>query len=116
MRTTQFIGLTAHAKEFLEANTIGEPERFVLTEGIAGEPVHGQRWPLRVPEGPNEAYYATEIVQVAPWSSGPMIFTCLNISLVKIGGDTVDCGKAFEWVWNPDLKGEVDEVAGHYNV
>lgn len=94
-RTTQYIGLMEDAKVF-----VGKmfEKRRVMTEGMFGEDVYGGVWDDRYQEE----------VQCAPWSSGPMLFTFLL--------DTVTNEKLFEWVWDVELVGEFDQLAGTYNV
>ena len=48
-----------------------------------------------------------EVVQVCPWSSGPMIFTCLEIDFGK--GFKQRC---FEWINDPTVKNEYDYDGG----
>jgi len=45
-----------------------------------------------------------------------MIFTCLDLVLVKEDGSSVDLGRAFEWVFDPSIEMEFDSVKGHYNI
>lgn len=115
MRTTQYIGLKKDARDFLAKNAVSETREH-LTFGMFEESVEGGVWELKVPEGPNKAYIAKEVVCDEVWSSGPMIFTCLELILVKESGQKLSCGKAFQWVKNPSLDGEYDEERGHYYV
>ena len=68
MRTTQYIGLTNAAKEFVKdfAKTPIE-----VTTGMFDDPVIGHEFIS--PDG----HKYIELLQCSPWSSGPMIFTCL---------------------------------------
>ena len=116
MRTTQYIGLNQDALDFVEKNKIEEPEAILLCQGMFDEDVPGRQWRLKPPKGPNAAFIAKEVMQITPWSSGPMIFTSLEMILVKEEGDKVGMGTAFDWVWNPELEGEYDPVKGQYNV
>ena len=124
MRTTQYIGLTKRAQDFVadlqpiagsKNNTlgmfqeevplgewVGELPDFVLhTCGIKEcKTFTGVKLPVKV----------KEIEQASPWSSGPMIFTCLEVEIV--GGQKE---KAFEWVEDRSIKGrEFDYDKGIY--
>lgn len=103
MRTTQFIGLIKKADEFIKNNLVED----VTIKGEIVYGMFGEEIPLRVfkrKDVPSKLYF--EVEQVAPWSSGPMIFTCL------------DCGglKMFEWVEDKDTKDEFDYETGTYYV
>ena len=114
MRTTQYIGLTNDALEYVK-NAI-RTETIPLTFGMFDEEVKGTRYHMPVPSGPNTEYWVDEIVQAEPWSSGPMIFTCLQSFLKKECGQVCEMGKYFEWVLNPTIKNgqEYDPIKGHY--
>lgn len=114
-RETQYIGLTKDAQEYIEQRAIGK-KPIVVTFGMFQEDVHGYEWELPVPEGPNKRYWAKEVVQATSWSGGPMIFTCLQFFLEKGCGQVIGMGRAFEWVSNPGLDSEYDEVRGHFYV
>ena len=94
-RFTQYIGLTGDAQVFAKEM---KEERVILTTGMFGEDVWGGVW--------NGRY--KEVVQCAPWSSGPMIFTVLQ--------DTVTGEELYPWVYDFDLDGEFDQVSGTYHV
>ncbi len=70
-RTTQFVGLTTAASSFTD--TLEALDRYVGAQGMFGEDIELGRW--RDPYG--NSY--TEVVQDDPWSSGPCIFTCLEM-------------------------------------
>lgn len=111
MRTTQYIGLTDQALDFLRRN--GKLIKdVVITTGMFDEEVSGGVWELVAPKGPNKALYAKECVQMQPWSSGPMIFTCLELILVKDSGQEVKLSQIFQWVVNPEIQGEFDQKKG----
>ena len=101
MRTTQFIGLTKKANKFVGKKGVVRSSK-VLTEGMFGEPVYGYYFTM--PDG--EVYQ--EVVQASPWSSGPMIFTCL---VRKSTGE-----KMFEWVEDESVRNEVDYERGRFCV
>ena len=70
-RSTQFIGLTDKANAFVSKMVIIENTEHA--EGMFDEKI-----PLAsyLDVGAKKIYY--EVVQCEPWSSGPMIFTCLQ--------------------------------------
>lgn len=70
-RTTQFVGLTTAASAFAE--TLEATDRYVGAHGMFGEDIELGRW--RDADG--NSY--TEVVQADPWSSGPCIFTCIEM-------------------------------------
>ena len=115
MRTTQYIGLTDDAKKWVE-KAINKKEIKIGT-GMFEEDICGLQYDMPVPEGPNTRCIAKEVIQIMPWSSGPMIFTHLHILLVKECKQKISMGRAFSWVLDPSLteKGlEYDSVSGHY--
>lgn len=117
-RSTQYIGLNSYALRFVE-NAV-KVEEYDMTEGIASEPVKGKIYHISPPEGPNKEYRLVEVVQVTPWSSGPMILTCLKEVLVKESGEIEETGEKdhfFQWMIDPSLKEdniEVDCKTGRY--
>lgn len=70
-RTTQFVGLTTAAQAFTA--TLETLDRYVGAHGMFGEDIELGRW--RDADG--NLY--TEVKQADPWSSGPCIFTCLEM-------------------------------------
>ena len=100
-RSTQYIGLTAAAEAFVK----DAKKEFVpdMTCGISGEPVPGSKFYM--PDGVYE-----EREQLAPWSAGPMIFTCL---LCITTGNV-----CFEWKEDKKLRGvaEYDKERGTFCV
>ena len=97
MRCTQWVGLSVEARDFLDknANTIGSrpcPHCGKHTEevmetvkvdacatGMFGEELPLEAWKLK------DGRVAQEVEQASPWSSGPVIFTCLEIDGERIG-------------------------------
>lgn len=81
-RTTQFIGLSQDANQFLKEHNAKELCRHIITTGMFEEPIHGTIYDLEFKydyygmEAISNRAYA-EVVQAEPWSSGPCIFTCL---------------------------------------
>ena len=111
-RSTQYIGLTQDAKNWVRSAI--EVKQFEMTLGMFDEPVMGAEYIMPAPRGPNKCLIAREKVQDCQWSSGPMIFTHLELILVKESGQEIQEGYAFSWVLNPELRGEYDPVKGHY--
>lgn len=123
-RSTQYIGLTNLAKEVVQDAYKVEPIDNNI--GMFDEGIPLRRF-FRHPDCPdvNEYYLYEEVVQDAPWSSGPMYFTCLHWYIKKLSpmqenNGLCDMGLICQWVYNPLLKskglGEFDEVNGHYQV
>ena len=102
-RSTQYIGLTQKAKDYVKTHAI-KKEKIIVCQGMFDEPVYGNRYHFPPPAGPNKGLYYTEIPQETPWSSGPMIFTYLKGTLIKEGGEELSYGYIFEWIHNPELK------------
>lgn len=69
-RSTQWIGLTKDAMTFVRGFTRVTGKR--TTHGMFGEPIALGTW---LDEVEGKIYH--EVVQDTPWSSGPMILTCL---------------------------------------
>jgi len=102
-RETQFIGLTQAAKNFV-AQCIPIPhDSFTL--GMFEEEVPLRKWEMHgLLLYPDRDMCIREVVQEAPWSSGPMIFTCLELDWGN-GMKTM----AFEWIHDPTLGREFQE-------
>lgn len=88
-RTTQYIGLSSRAWEFLNNHNYKILCEYHMTEGMFDEPIKGGIYECTLQrEGmyscPDNRYMedyivtCIEVVQAMPWSSGPMIFTCLK--------------------------------------
>lgn len=109
MRTTQFIGLNALAREYTR-NHLFLCQNYKTLEGLDNYTygMFNEIIPLSVWEHIDGSIYK-EVVQVEPWSSGPMIFTCL----MDEDGNTL-----FQWILDPELRGrsEVDYEHGRYYV
>ncbi len=103
-RTTQFIGLTNAAQEFVEGRTELPSDRQVL--GMFMESIPLRRWDASDIADKDSACIR-EKEQVTYWSSGPMIFTCLEIDYGNGGYATV-----YEWVHDPRLKNEYNPESG----
>ncbi len=121
-RSTQFIGLTKKAQEYVSkleplngVYTDNDGARFEednKTFGMFDEDI-----PLGAWKHP-ERGILREIVQESPWSSGPMIFTCLawDIGNRYEGDQRVYPDNSitlFEWTHNPSVKDvEFDPESG----
>lgn len=97
MRCTQFVGLSEEASAFLDENAsvvganpcphCGEPTVQVketikdgrYTYGMFEEELSLSTYRLK------DGRIAKEIVQASPWSSGPVIFTCLEVDGERVG-------------------------------
>lgn len=71
-RTTQYIGLHHGATKYLVNNGFKPIPTDNQTTGMFGEPVPLGEW------NNEQGAHIREVVQAEPWSSGPMIFTCLQ--------------------------------------
>ena len=111
-RSTQYIGLTDAAEEWVKG-AIGT-EQYPMTRGMFDEPIMGTIYHMPAPEGPNKELIAKEVVQAEPWSSGPMIFTHLELILVKECGQMLKHGFIYSWVEDPTCKSEFNSAKGVY--
>jgi len=118
MRCTQYIGLTDRAKEYVK--DLKEMESDESTHGMfpdveviklrrwdVPEKFKGDIWPDRC---------IREVVQAVPWSSGPMIFTCLEVDLANCLNDPKAARiKILEWIHDPSVEGsEFDAETGRF--
>ena len=112
MRTTQFVGLNNKAIAFV--SKLKEIDEGNKTSGMFDEDI-----PLRSWEHPEKGIIR-EVVQEVPWSSGPMIFTCLAWDFGNLVGEDDEIKRddsctIFEWTHDPKLREqgyEFDEEAG----
>lgn len=109
-RETQYIGLTEAAQDFV-AQCDPLPSD-TSTTGMFDEEVPLMKWnmhPVFLAELKDyrRVMCIREVVQEVPWSSGPMIFTCLELDWGN--GSTA---LAFEWVHDPTVQCEVDYERG----
>ena len=116
MRTDQYVGLTGEAKKFVatfltskDLTKTSLPSHMIkgawndieLGVWVGKEPL---------PNGKFSIYI--EVVQDAPWSSGPMYFTYLAIDYQN-GAEFL----AFQWSLNLNMEsGDFDIEKGEYNV
>jgi hypothetical protein len=108
-RSNQFIGLNSSAEEFVHGLKVLQSDS--QTEGMFDEPFSLRKW-----ESSEDMWIGNrkpvirEIVQDSPWSSGPMIFTCLEIDYLN--GACIEC---FQWIRDPRVKSiEFDKDKGRY--
>ena len=122
MRTTQYIGLNDYAEAYLrEHATLLQDEAPTIGIGMFEEPITGRVWKEVIREEQPDRYLLyEEVVQDSPWSSGPMIFTHLKVtlkqgSLAGVPLADIDSGFYFSWMVDPSLKGqEYDPKTGRY--
>jgi len=108
-RSTQFIGLTRDAEEYVknlepmesDTNALGMFEEIPLRKWKIPEQFKYSQ------ERPNACL--REVVQASPWSSGPMIFTCLE---ADFGNGAKS--KFLEWISDPRVEDEVDQKNGKF--
>jgi len=85
-RSTQFIGLTDDARAFVGGlEAIG---RYVGAHGMFGEDIELGQW--RDADGNRYR----EVVQADPWSSGPCIFTCVEMRFASEEDSAIPPGGA----------------------
>jgi hypothetical protein len=79
MRSTQFVGLTKVAEDFVK--DLEQLESDHSTSGMFEEEIPLRKWVLhpKIKSWGREGECIREVVQTVPWSSGPMIFTCLEV-------------------------------------
>lgn len=84
-RSTQFIGLSKEAHEFLCKNNHKELALYQMTTGLCMEPVYGRIYEVIIdsdncnpPFFGHEVRTYAEVEDATPWSSGPMIHTALR--------------------------------------
>ena len=94
MRMTQFVGLTEKASDYLEKNGVKDvSSKCPHCGGATGYRIrrvqYGKTFGMFEEEIPLWEYELSngeswrEIVQAAPWSSGPVIFLCLEDEMKK---------------------------------
>lgn len=119
-RTTQYVGLNKYAQDYVK-NAV-RVEEYPMTHGMFNEVVMGNIYHMEPPKGPNKEYRLVEVVQIAPWSSGPVILTCLKSVLVKECGQVIEDDQGYEffrWMMDPSLSEkhiEVDYETGRYYI
>jgi hypothetical protein len=112
MRTTQYIGLTATAAKAMAAfepirsykgSLYAEEVKPYVTIGMFGEEIPLGMWM----DDLGNVY--REVLQASPWSSGPMLFTCIEVNGIL----------PEKWKWMEDLlltTETVDKLNGRYFV
>ena len=105
-RSTQYIGLTKAAKDYLQEK--GRPvEADNSITGMFEEKIALGTW------WNDDFYCLEEVVQTSPWSSGLMIFTHL-VGYFHNDKEKRNPIVMFSWVKNPFVTGEFDYNRGHY--
>lgn len=99
MRMTQYIGLTLEAKKFVANASVQTNPK--MTSGMFEEDVSGSIFEML------DGETLTEVEQCSPWSSGPMIFTCLKNSKGEL---------LFKWIEDSSVRNLVDCENGRYYV
>ena len=114
MRTTQYIGLTMDALNYVkDAFKVEVIPR--MTCGMFGEDIPGSRYYIK--SRYDNTWILTEEVQDSPWSSGPMIFTHLRVEIIRENGTRFELGNhLFSWIFDPTITCEYDIERGHYYV
>lgn len=108
-RSTQYIGLNHNALKWLRnANAIQIDNIEHFTLGMFEEEVPLDTYIL--PDGS----YVYEVVQYVPWSSGPMIFTCLCTSPVM--SETNQAQGFCMWIEGNENDREYNPVTGRFYV
>jgi len=98
-RSTQFIGLTKEAERYISG--LKELESDSFANGLI-EKIPLKRWIISedfecCKDRPSACL--REVVQAAPWSSGPMIFTCLEADF----GNKCKA-KFLQWIDDPRIR------------
>jgi len=109
MRTTQFIGLTKLAQEYVQ--DLKELESDTATFGMFNEKIPLRKWDAPAEEKEyRDNVCIREVVQVSPWSSGPMLFTCLEIDW-----DNGATSQICQWITHTAMRGqEYDTDKGQF--
>ena len=94
-RSTQLIGLTDAAKRFVK--DLKELESDSSASGMFHEKIPLRKW--KAPKGG----VVREYVQESPWSSGPMLFLCLDLDRQNESGKHLP-NLMFEWIHDPTLE------------
>ena len=110
-RTTQYVGLNKKAMDYVSELVELSPDNH--TTGMFGEEISLRKWELPRKWKNNRAGECLrEVEQVSPWSSGPVILTCLELDYGN-GAKS----KVLEWVADPTLENEgieTDYESGTY--
>lgn len=113
-RTTQYIGLTDRAKQWLEEiGAVPVKDSQNKTFGMFEEDVPLGEW-----TNPRDSRMSIkEVLQASPWSSGPMLFTCLEIRHFHCHPDGSPY-QVYTWFIDPMISysQEYDPSTGGYNI
>ena len=114
---TQITGLNDYARTFLSTNpNIKKIGSSVIGIGMFEEKIYGDIYEEIVNKYHTLRY--EEVIQDRPWSSGPMVFTHLKVTLLQACNDKrFDMGFYFSWMIDPSVKdSEFDYETGRYYV
>lgn len=107
-RSTQFIGLNDFAMDYVKDKYEILSDNY--TYGMFDEKIRLRKWQYVNKHG--HIVTINEVVQCELWSSGPMIFTCLE--------ETISNGTVIEqicaWIRDPSIQCELDYETGRYYV
>lgn len=119
-RSTQYIGLNDASVLFVKEAKLKEVESDHCVYGMFDEKIKLRKWVTteNTPSNINTCCkYIKEMLQDMPWSSGPMIFTCLEIfqgAEDETDEDLLYRTPILEWVLDPSITSEIDKVRGRY--
>ena len=109
-RSTQYIGLTNKAHYY-----VGDYQKIKdgtnCTYGMFDDKVPLGEWEDKTQS--RKFAYIKEVLQDSPWSSGPMLFTCL-FGYFHNDPDHKQPVQMFQWVVDPHVVNEYDMVKGTY--
>ena len=114
-RSTQFIGLTKEAEEYIK--NLKELPSDSYTIGMFEEKFALRKWKMpgtfKSKDRPDACI--REIVQASPWSSGPMIFTCLALFFGNhLPRDSETGTPILQWIEDPRVEHEFDQEKGKF--
>lgn len=120
-RSDQYIGLRNQAIEFIkhfdQDNIRKEIFKLVTEDSSAfGNIIYGSKWYIKNKKGIEDEYFI-EKVQLSPWASGPMYFTCLEYHVYN-NDEWFYVEDCFQWWCDPGLPEEIDYdyTTGAYSV
>jgi len=125
-RSTQYIGLTDRAHRFLkEHDSMMSCSENRCTKGMFEEDIPLGTWRITLRKtsptlgepADQQHFIVREVVQAEPWSSGPMIFTCLEFDFGQ--GDEDFRTRIFQWIedptlWEEEYPREFDSETGRF--
>lgn len=133
-RSTQYIGLTKAADDFIKKGFTPELDNLqVLERKYNDKDIYWEKrsaagmFDEEIPLGTWRRTFSgrdvliREVLQTSPWSGGPMLFTCLEIDFGngnnwdKPGDEKYDqtsVAVCFQWIDDPTVTDEYDDVTG----